>query len=46
MMMPARAPRTPASHEPLVLMTLPFSYSLVSSPRYQTLPARSWANQS
>jgi len=27
-------------------VTLPFSYSLVSSPRYQTLPALSWAYQS
>src|SRR5215207_8928139 len=26
--------------------TLPFSYSAVSSPRYQTLPAPSWAYQS
>jgi len=38
MMMPACAPLTPASHDPFVLTTLPFSYSFVSSPRYQTFP--------
>jgi hypothetical protein len=46
MMIPGLAPSTPASHEPLVLTTLPFLYSLVSSPKYQTLPSLSWANQS
>ena len=46
MTMPARAPSTPASHEPAFEIGLPSSYSVVSSPRYQTLPARSWANQS
>ena len=27
-------------------MTLPFLYSAVASPRYQMLPAESWAYQS
>ena len=45
-MMPGSAPSTPASHEPSVLETSPFSYSLVSSPMYQTLPSWSWAYQS
>ena len=38
MMIPALAPSTPASHEPCLETGLPFSYSVVSSPRYQTLP--------
>ena len=46
MMMPARAPSTPASNEPSFDTGLPFSYSVVSSPRYQMLPARSCAYQS
>src|SRR5215210_6086492 len=46
MMIPACAPSTPASKEPALDVTLPFSYSAVSSPRYQTLPAPSWAYQS
>jgi hypothetical protein len=37
---------TPASHEPEVLTALPFSNSVLSSPRYQTLPSWSCANQS
>src|SRR4051794_502413 len=45
MMIPA-APVTPACQEPAVLTTLPFLYSLVSSPMYQTLPSLSWAYQS
>ncbi len=45
-MIPACAPSTPASHEPSVLTTSPFSYSLVSSPRYQRFPDASWAYQS
>src|SRR6266545_445398 len=44
--MPACAPSTPASHDPAVVTTSPFSYSFVSSPRYQTFPSRSWAYQS
>ena len=43
MAMPALAPSTPASKEPSVETGLPFSYSVVASPRYQTLPRRSWA---
>src|SRR3712207_6787876 len=43
---PAWAPSTPASQEPSVDATLPFAYSRVLSPRYQTFPARSWAYQS
>ena len=39
MAMPASAPSTPASKEPSVETGLPFSYSVVASPRYQTLPA-------
>jgi hypothetical protein len=46
MKMPALAPSTPASHEPSVDTTTPSSSSFVSSPKYQTLPAASWANQS
>ena len=46
MTMPGSAPSTPPSHEPSVLVTRPSSYSLESSPMYQTLPSRSWANQS
>jgi len=45
-MIPGLAPSTPASHDPFVLVALPFSYSLVSSPKYQTVPLLSWANQS
>jgi hypothetical protein len=33
-MIPALAPSTPASHDPSVLTTTPFSYSFVSSPKY------------
>src|SRR4051812_19320544 len=44
--MPGRAPRSPATQLPSVLLTLPCSYSLVSSPKYQTVPVRSWAYQS
>ncbi len=43
---PACAPSTPASNEPLVDTGLPFSYSVVASPRYQTFPHRSCAYQS
>src|SRR5688572_19519426 len=43
---PGCAPSTPASHEPSVETTSPFSYSAVSSPRYQRFPAESWAYQS
>ena len=43
--MPGLAPLTPVSQEPSVL-TLPLSYSLVSSPKYQTAPSRSCAYQS
>src|ERR687898_390650 len=48
MRIPASAPSTPASNDPALLMGsgFPGSYSCVSSPKYQTLPARSWANQS
>src|SRR6185503_16051592 len=45
MMMPVRAPLTPPSNEPAV-STLPSLYSLVTSPKYQTLPSRSCAYQS
>src|SRR5215218_5383690 len=46
MMTPGLAPALPASHDPSVL-TLPFFlYSLVFSPKYQTLPFLSWAYQS
>src|SRR6266498_1134262 len=43
---PGWAPSTPASHDPAVLTTFPFSYSFVFSPRYHTLPHVSWAYQS
>ena len=43
---PAWAPSTPASNEPAVDTGLPSSYSVVASPRYQTLPASSCAYQS
>ncbi len=46
MMIPGCAPSTPASKEPDLVVILPFSYSAVSSPRYQTLPDASWAYQS
>src|SRR3954469_4760815 len=45
MAIPADAPSTPACQDPDV-STLPPSYSLVSSPKYQTLPDRSCAYQS
>src|SRR5262245_60012036 len=45
MTIPAFAPFLPACHEPPVL-TLPPWYSFVSSPKYQTFPARSCAYQS
>src|SRR5882762_5144715 len=44
--MPGLALSTPASHVPAVLVTTPFAYSAVSSPKYQTLPPRSCAYQS
>ena len=43
MMIPACAPSTPASNEPSVDTGLPFAYSVVASPRYQTVPLASWA---
>ena len=46
MITPASAPSTPASNEPSRETTLPFSYSAVSSPRYQMVPSASWAYQS
>ena len=46
MITPAIAPSTPASNEPSVEVTSPFSNSAVSSPRYQTVPSESWAYQS
>src|SRR5262245_1447794 len=46
MITPGWAPSTPASHDPSVDTTFPFSYSFVSSPRYQTFPQASWAYQS
>jgi hypothetical protein len=45
-MIPGSAPSTPASKEPEVETGLPFSYSAVSSPRYQMFPSLSWAYQS
>jgi hypothetical protein len=39
--MPGLAPSTPASYEPSVLTTSPFSYSLVSSPKYHAVPSSS-----
>src|SRR5947207_15869515 len=45
MTMPGMAPPTPACHEPEVSI-VPSSNAAVRSPRYQTLPARSWAYQS
>ncbi len=46
MTIPGCAPSTPASHEPALETTFPFSYSAVRSPRYQMLPSESWAYQS
>ena len=46
MMMPGRAPSTPASKDPWRVVSAPSSNSAVFSPRYQTLPAVSWAYQS
>jgi hypothetical protein len=46
MMIPGCAPSTPASNEPARVTSLPFSYSAVSSPMYQTFPSESWAYQS
>ena len=43
MMIPAWAPSTPASKEPSVDAGLPFLYSVVASPRYQTVPLASCA---
>src|SRR6266508_89528 len=43
---PGWAPSTPASHDPAVLTTFPFSYSFVFSPKYHTFPQVSWAYQS
>src|SRR5262245_6977759 len=45
-MTPGCAPSTPASQEPAVVSSLPSWNSLVSSPRYQMLPAASCAYQS
>ena len=45
MMMPGRALFTPPSNDPLV-SAVPSSSFLVASPKYQTLPSRSWAYQS
>jgi hypothetical protein len=45
MMIPGRAPSTPASQDPAEESS-PFRTALVASPRYQTLPLRSWAYQS
>jgi hypothetical protein len=36
MMIPGSAPSTPPSHDPFVLAGWPFSYSVESSPKYQT----------
>ena len=44
--MPASAPSTPASNDPARVVTSPFRYSPVCSPRYQTLPTSSCAYQS
>src|SRR5262245_36366499 len=44
--MPGWAPSTPASHEPAWSPAGLSSYETVSSPKYQTLPARSCAYQS
>ena len=46
MMIPGCAPSMPASNDPAVVTGLPPSYSVVSSPRYQTFPSESWAYQS
>src|SRR3954447_2315058 len=47
MNIPARGPSTPARQVPSVLSTVPSAFSVaVFSPRYQTLPALSWAYQS
>jgi hypothetical protein len=46
MAMPGRAPSTPASQEPSVEISVPSSYSAVSSPKYHTFPSESWAYQS
>ena len=45
-MIPGSAPPTPASQDPSLVFTLPFSYSAVFSPRYQRLPLESCAYQS
>src|SRR5262245_49859369 len=45
-MIPGCSPSTPSSHEPSRLVTSPFLYSAVSSPKYQTLPSASCAYQS
>src|SRR5215212_5678953 len=46
MTIPGSAPSTPASHDPAREVTLPWSYSAVSSPRYQTFPSGSSPYQS
>src|SRR5262245_57280170 len=46
MMIPGRAPSTPARHEPSRLLSSPFSNSCDSSPKYQTLPSTSCAKKS
>ena len=47
MKMPGFAPLVPACHDPSVLITLPAGLSsAVASPKYQTLPWRSWVYQS
>src|SRR6266542_1756722 len=46
MTIPGWAPSTPACQDPSVLASLPFSYSAVSSPKYQTFPFASCVYQS
>src|SRR5262249_11037139 len=46
MTIPAAAPSTPDSQEPFVEVILPFFTVDVASPKYQTVPCLSWANQS
>src|SRR5207247_7230223 len=43
---PGWAPSTPYAHEPSFVFSFPFSYSAVSSPRYQRFPWESCAYQS
>jgi hypothetical protein len=44
-MTPGSAPSTAASQEPSFGLGFPFSYSVVSSPKYQRLPSESWARR-